>query len=62
MYTEYNPDDGQTNCPKHVEFDAKNKFVKLVHPVGFIIKKFVTMNVKKVMKCFETRLAVLYVL
>jgi len=26
------PDDGQGNCPKHVEFYSKNKFEKLVHP------------------------------
>ena len=32
------PDDGQRNCPKHVEFYSKNKFEKLVHLVGFIIK------------------------
>jgi len=25
------PDDGQKNCPKHVEFYPKNKFEKLVH-------------------------------
>jgi len=25
------PDDGQRNCPKHVEFYSKNKFEKLVH-------------------------------
>ena len=31
-------DDGQTNCPKHVEFCSKNKFEKLVHLVGFIIR------------------------
>jgi len=31
------PDDGQRNCPKHVEFYSKNKFQKLVHLVGFII-------------------------
>jgi hypothetical protein len=31
------PDDRQRNCPKHVEFYAKNKFEKLVHLVGFII-------------------------
>jgi len=42
------PGDGQRNCPKHVEFHAK-----LVHLVGFNIKKFVTlqhghMNVKNV--------------
>jgi hypothetical protein len=30
-------DDGQKNCPKHVEFHSKNKFEKLVHLVGFII-------------------------
>jgi len=37
--------------PKHVEFQTKNKFAKLVHLFGLIIKKFVTMhghmNVKK---------------
>jgi hypothetical protein len=32
------PDDGQRNCPKHVEFHSKNKFEKLVHLVGFIIQ------------------------
>jgi len=26
------------NCPKHVEFYPKNKFEKLVHLVGFIIR------------------------
>ena len=31
------PDDGQKNCPKHVEFYSKNKFEKLVRLVGFII-------------------------
>jgi len=25
-------------CPKHVEFYSKNKFEKLVHLVGFIIR------------------------
>ena len=34
-----NPDDGQRNCPKHVEFHSKNKFDKLVHLFGFIIRK-----------------------
>ena len=33
-----NPDDGQRNCPKHVEFYSKNKSEKLVHLVGFIIR------------------------
>jgi len=32
------PDDGQRNCPKHVDFHCKNKFEKLVHLVGFIIR------------------------
>jgi len=32
------PDDGQRNCPKHVEFYSKNKFEKSVHLVGFIIR------------------------
>ena len=32
------PDDGQRNCPKHVEFYSKNKFEKLVHLAGFIIR------------------------
>ena len=31
-------DDGQRNCPKHVEFYSKNKFEKLVHLVWFIIR------------------------
>jgi len=26
------------NCPKHVDFYFKNKFEKLVHLVGFIIR------------------------
>jgi hypothetical protein len=32
------PDDGQRNCPKHVEFHSKNKFEKLMYLVGFIIR------------------------
>jgi len=32
------PDDGQRNCPKHVEFYFKNKFEKLVHLVGYVIR------------------------
>jgi hypothetical protein len=35
---EKTPDDGQRNCPKHVEFHSKNKFEKLEHLVGFIIR------------------------
>jgi len=29
------PDDGQRNCPKHVEFYSKNKSEKLVHLIGY---------------------------
>ena len=38
VYSEKTPDDRQRNCPKHVEFYSKNKFEKLVHLVGFIIR------------------------
>jgi len=38
VYSEETPDDGQRNCPKHVVFYSKNKFEKLVHLVGFIIR------------------------
>ena len=33
-------DDGQKTCPKHVEFYHKNKFEKLVHFFGFIIRTY----------------------
>jgi len=33
-------DDGQRNCPKHVEFYSKNKFEKLVPLVGFILRTY----------------------
>ena len=32
------PDEGQRNCPKHVQFQSKYKFEKLAHLVGFIIR------------------------
>jgi len=32
------PDNGQRNCPKHVEFYSKNKIEKLLHLVGFNIR------------------------
>ena len=39
------PDDGPRNCPKLVEFlDKNNKFGKISASVGFIKKKFVTMQ------------------
>jgi len=34
----WTPDDEQRNCPKHVDFYSKNKFEKLVHLFGFIIR------------------------
>jgi hypothetical protein len=40
VYSEKTPDYGQRNCPKHVEFHSKNKFEKLVHLVGFIIRTY----------------------
>ena len=33
------PDDGQRNCPKHIDFHSENKFEKLMPLVGFIIGK-----------------------
>ena len=37
-YVLRSPGDVQRNCPKHVEFYFKNKFEKLAHLVGFIIR------------------------
>jgi hypothetical protein len=33
------PDDGQRNCPKHVEFFDKNKFGKLVRLLVLLKRK-----------------------
>jgi len=38
VYSKKTPDNGQRNCPKHVEFYSKNKFEILVHLVGFIVR------------------------
>jgi len=59
------PDDGQKNCPKHVEFYFKNKFEKLIHVVGFIVRIFqdarspecqtqyiLVINIKNLATCF----------
>jgi len=43
VYTVKNFDDGQRNCPKHVEFYSKNKFEKLVHLVG-LLQEYITMH------------------
>jgi len=39
------PDVRQRNCPKHVEFHSKNKFEKLVHLVGFIIRNITSVEI-----------------
>ena len=57
------PDDGQRNCPKHVEFYSKNKFEKLVHLVGFIIRSQTQLHLLwkqhicfyKVTTCFDPK-------
>ena len=41
------PDDGERNCPKHVEFHSKSKFEKLVHLVGFIVRNWVYRLLRK---------------
>ena len=38
VYSIKTPDDGQKTCPTHVELYSKNKFEKLVHLVGLIIR------------------------
>ena len=44
------PDDGQRNCPKHVEFYSKNKLEILVHLVGFIIR--ISLSDKNILDAF----------
>ena len=46
------PDDGQRNCPKHVEFYSKNKFEELVHLVGFVIRNIITVPLGTGSMCF----------
>ena len=49
------PDDGQRNCPTHTEFYSKNKFEKLVHLVGFVIRiHFTYLDNKKTYWIFTT--------
>ena len=38
------PDDGQRNCPKHVEFNSKIKFSEISASSWFYYKKFITMH------------------
>jgi len=49
VYSEKTPDDGQRNCPKHVEFYPKNKFEKLVHLFGFVIRSAIIIVVPATM-------------
>jgi hypothetical protein len=51
------PDDGQRNCPKHVEFYSKNKLEKLVHLVGFVIRP-ASININKITKAYKMKIAV----
>jgi len=44
---EQGQDHGERNCPKHVEFQSKNKFEKLVHLVGFIVRHNSVFKVKQ---------------
>jgi len=46
------PDDGQRNCPKHVDFYSKNKFQKLVHLVGFIIRTYYGARWPEIQMCW----------
>jgi len=50
-------DDGQRNCPTHVEFHSKNKFEKLVPLVGFIIRTLIIFGLRE-----TTRPKTIYVL
>ena len=51
VYSVKTPDNGQRNCPKHVEFHSKNKFEKLVHLVGFIISSKLSANLYDIYHC-----------
>jgi len=40
------PDDGQRNCPKHIDFHSKNNFEKSMNLVGFIKRNSHSYNIK----------------
>ena len=44
------PDNGQRNCPKHVEFLDKNQFGKISASVGFIKEESLKFLKKKLFK------------
>jgi len=54
------PDDGQRNCPKRVEFHSKNKFEKLVHLVGFIVRNFCIYVYMYIVTCWWLSIQILY--
>jgi len=53
------PDDGQRNGPKHLEFHSKNKFEKMVHLVGFIIRNLTRCTVTWTSKEFNVTLTLI---
>jgi len=40
LCVQWKTDDGQRNCPKHVQFYSKNKFEKVLNLVGFSIRNY----------------------
>ena len=40
LYSEKTADDGQRNCPKHVKFYSKNKFLEISASSWFYCKNF----------------------
>jgi hypothetical protein len=53
VYSKKIPDDGQRDCPKHVEIYSKNKFEKSVHLVGFIIRIYHDARSPKTSKSYD---------
>jgi len=49
------PDDGQRNCPKHVEFRARIN-LEICASVGFIVKELITMHGHMNVKLFYQNL------
>jgi len=52
------PDDEQRNCPKYIQFYSKNKFEKLVHLVGFIIRIYHDARSPERQICFDPKLEI----
>ena len=45
------PDNGQWNCPKHVEFYSKIKLEKIVHLVSFIVRSWESVRFSRSFLC-----------